>query len=170
MNFITVIATLAIVATSSVSAQGGSYSNWLGCADGPGPLPVTVTSASFTPSPICVGQEYCFEVTGTSSVPITQGANISSIVNSAGRFYPVGQYDMCTLLAESGTPCPIPAGPVSLKYCFNYLPPRIIKNLSLYWSFDAHDVDGNFLFCQYVVPNNNKDANGAPLGLYPKQC
>ncbi|KAF9911834.1 hypothetical protein EC991_002137 [Linnemannia zychae] len=144
MKFITVIATLAIVATSSVSAQGGSYTNWLSSSG-----IVTVANASFTPSPICVGQEYCFEVTGTSSAPITQGANITSLANSVGRFYFMGEFDMCTLLAESGTPCPIPAGPVSLKFCFNYLHPGIWKNISLYWLFMAKDVDKNIIFSSY---------------------
>ncbi|KAF9911835.1 hypothetical protein EC991_002138 [Linnemannia zychae] len=170
MKLISALFTLAVVTISSVSAQTGSFTNWTDCANNPSRVPVVVTSASFTPYPVCIGGDYCFQITGTSSVPITQGAKIYTVVNAAGRFYPNGnQTDMCTLLAESGTPCPIPAGPVSLKFCHKNAQVSL-KNYKLFWMFGANDANGQSLFCQNTIPVDGRDANGAPLALYAKQC
>ncbi|KAG0375978.1 hypothetical protein BGX24_008427 [Mortierella sp. AD032] len=130
MKFISTIAVFATGIFSSVSAQSGSYTNFGKCGGDYTAL-VTVDSAAFTPFPLCIGEKYCFEVHGASSVPITQGSHMSEFIVAGGQMQPTGgQTDMCTLLAASGTPCPIPAGPVLIS-----------------WVFSAFSAENKNLFC-----------------------
>ncbi|KAK3841807.1 MAG: hypothetical protein J3R72DRAFT_475248 [Linnemannia gamsii] len=145
MKFISTIAVFATGIFSTVSAQSGSYTNFGKCGGDYTAL-VTVDNAAFTPFPLCIGEKYCFEVHGTSSVPITQGAHMSEFIVAGGQMQPTGgQTDMCTLLAASGTPCPISAGPVSLKFC--YTNKRMRENVLISWVFSAFTAENKNLFC-----------------------
>ncbi|KAG0277948.1 hypothetical protein BGZ95_005031 [Linnemannia exigua] len=173
MKSISTIAILATVVFSTVSAQSGSYTNFVKCGGDYTAL-VTVDSAAFTPFPLCVGEKYCFEVHGTSSVPITQGAHMGETIAARGRLQPSGgQPDMCTLLAASGTPCPIPAGPVLLKFC--YINKSMPENALIGWIFSAFTADNKNLFCLGAavktepVEPTPENPNGI-RGLFARNC
>ncbi|KAG0277945.1 hypothetical protein BGZ95_005028 [Linnemannia exigua] len=115
MNLTVVIAVLASVILSTVSAQVPSYTNFTKCYDNS-------------------VDQYCISVTGNSQVPITRGATVNQGIVIAGKIWPPSPgTDLCQLLAESGNPCPIPSGPISLKVCFNsptYLPQDLNPRLN----------------------------------------
>ncbi|KAF9132565.1 hypothetical protein BGW39_011830 [Mortierella sp. 14UC] len=170
MKFIAAVATLTAAAFSTVSAQAGSFTNWANCGGNITAYPLTVTSAVFTPMPLCVGERYCFQITGTSNVPITQGTKLYAQVVAGGRLQPNGnQTDICTLLAESGTPCPIPAGPVSLKFCYKNT--GMFTNTLISWVFNSFDANNERLFCQYGrTEPTEENPNGELIGLHAKNC
>ncbi|KAG0277947.1 hypothetical protein BGZ95_005030 [Linnemannia exigua] len=119
MKLAVVLVAFASAVISSVSAQAHSFNNLTKCQANSVDQ-VSVTSIELTPFPICIKEKYCISITGNSQAPITQGAIVYQEVIIAGRMYPHDpETDLCKFLAESGNPCPIPAGPVSLKVCFN---------------------------------------------------
>ncbi|KAG0277949.1 hypothetical protein BGZ95_005032 [Linnemannia exigua] len=173
MKFITSIAALTTIALSTVSAQSGSYTNFINCYGNNTVAQVNVTSAAFTPAPMCVGEEYCFEVTGTSKVPITQGAKLYELGIAGSRPQPIGgQTDLCALLAASGQPCPIPAGPIALKVC--YKNKTVFQHITLTWMFNAFSADDKPLFCQQTAagpaPEPTPENPRGVRGLFARNC
>ncbi|KAK3841808.1 MAG: hypothetical protein J3R72DRAFT_509816 [Linnemannia gamsii] len=174
MKFLASVAAFATIALSTVSAQSGSYTKFSGCYSDNSISQITVTSAAFSPAPMCVGEEYCFELNGTSKVPITQGAKIYEIGVAAGRPQPIdGQIDLCTLLAASGQPCPIAAGPIAFKVC--YKNKSVFQHINLTWRFNAFTADNKPLFCQQTVAGTEpveptpENPNGLK-GFYARNC
>ncbi|KAK3841805.1 MAG: hypothetical protein J3R72DRAFT_491117 [Linnemannia gamsii] len=174
MKLTVAIAALASVVFSTVEAQVPSFTNFTKCVGNSVDL-ITVTSAEITPYPICIKQKYCISVTGNSPVPITQGATVNQGIIMGNRIWPPApETDLCRFLAETGTPCPIPSGPISLKVCFNS-PPYIPQNMQGYWSFTFKNADNTHLFCKYAVPNPERvpttpENPQGLLGLYARNC
>ncbi|KAF9583536.1 hypothetical protein BGW38_009249, partial [Lunasporangiospora selenospora] len=136
MKAIAVLATIAAVA-SSVQAAG--------CATGS--TQFALTSYTSTPSPPCIGKPVCFSVSGTLSAPIIEGGRINVVGRYLNRVVYTDNYDLCKLLADQGTPCPLPASTTDATVCINVktnAPPNIPVNLTI----SAHNGDGNVVWCE----------------------
>ncbi|KAG0247115.1 hypothetical protein BGZ95_009016, partial [Linnemannia exigua] len=67
MKITTTLVTLAFVAASSVSAQ---FTNFISGTSGP--VQYDGTNFTVTPSPLCIGKEYCLTASGTLSTDIIE--------------------------------------------------------------------------------------------------
>ncbi|KAF9120719.1 hypothetical protein BGW39_011139 [Mortierella sp. 14UC] len=141
------IAVLATAVLSFVSAQTGPV-DLANCATGPTQL--TATSFSITPVPMCITKPYCITATGTLSTEIKNvdeyNATFAVTGRYLGRLIYTDNKNLCDLLAESGQPCPIPAGPVTLKIC-NNLKQNLPPNIGYAFQFNSVNTDGGVIFC-----------------------
>ncbi|KAF9907172.1 hypothetical protein EC991_011235 [Linnemannia zychae] len=156
MKFATSLAALAAVAVSSVSAQ---YTNLVNGASSP--TQFAASNYAVNPYPMCIGKEICLTATGILSAPIVEGGTFAVVGKYLGRFFYTDSGDLCSLLAASGTPCPVPAGPFNLKVC-RLLKPNLPPNWPVEYQFEAINGDGDTLFVQktpgypglYTTPSN----------------
>jgi hypothetical protein len=119
MKFTAAIAVVASAILSMVSAQGGTYTDISNVA---GFSPFNITSASLAPYPLCINKPACLTLTGTLSEALPEGLQYIVEARYLGRIvYSDREEDLCSRLAENGTPCPLPAGPVNLTLC------RVVK-------------------------------------------
>ncbi|KAG0361810.1 hypothetical protein BC939DRAFT_499901 [Gamsiella multidivaricata] len=144
----TAIAALLLAAVAS--AQSSSFSNCVTAA-----ADMTVTSFSLSPDPVCVGQNYCINVTGTLSAPVVTGAKLVVTGRWSGHIVYTDNQDFCTVLAASGRPCPVPITTTSLSLCV-LMKPTYPANVPLALTILATNGNGNVLFCQAatVIPQN----------------
>ncbi|KAF9132566.1 hypothetical protein BGW39_011831 [Mortierella sp. 14UC] len=171
MRFASLIATFAAVALSTVSAQSGSFTNFTTC--GAPNNKNEIANLALSPSPLCIGQKYCLSGSGTLLKPITEGAQLQNTWMLFSNPVP-NNYDLCALLAASGQPCPIPAGPFSFNICFD--PPRWFPpNFALGWNYKFVDEEGELLSCQnaplnsYRIPSTPDNYYGIG-GVYGINC
>ena len=116
-------AVVAIVALASTAAAQMQYTN---CATAP--TQFQMTSATWSPSPACIGKDICAVGTGTLNTPIIQGAKLSLTARYLGRLVYTDNQDLCAVLAAQGTPCPVAAGAAVLKGCVKIkenVPPNV---------------------------------------------
>ncbi|KAG0277946.1 hypothetical protein BGZ95_005029 [Linnemannia exigua] len=150
MKYSAVIVVLTTAVLSTVSAQS-AFTNFTSCL-GEKVGQLTVTKAALSPYPLCVGEKYCFQVDGTLTTPIIEGSWMGVNAFTSSQLVPTGaSQDMCAALAANGTPCPIPAGPVSLKFCYN-APINMIKDVKMAWYFSSFTPDSKNIFCEYMGP------------------
>ncbi|KAK3846397.1 MAG: hypothetical protein J3R72DRAFT_471549 [Linnemannia gamsii] len=142
MKITTALVTLATVAVSSVSAQ---FTNLINSALGP--VQYDGTNYTVTPSPMCIGKQFCLTASGTLSTDIIEGSTYSFVGRYLGRLFYVDNQELCTVLAASGTPCPVPAGAFNLKLC-NLLKPNYVPNFPVEYEFNAVNGDGGTIFTQ----------------------
>ncbi|KAF9131427.1 hypothetical protein BGW39_001807 [Mortierella sp. 14UC] len=142
MKFTIAFAALATVAVSSVSAQ---YTNLVNAAAGP--IQYAGSNYTINPSPMCIGREFCLTATGILSAPLMEGARLAIIGKYLGRHFYTDNGDLCSLLAASGTPCPIPAGAFNLKLC-RLIKPNLPPNWPVEYQFEATNRDYSLIFAQ----------------------
>ncbi|KAF8939731.1 hypothetical protein BGZ47_008068 [Haplosporangium gracile] len=118
MKFTALIVTIAAAAISTVSAQSGTFTNFTTCAAPNNNGQLTVTKLALSPFSICIKQKYCIAVAGTLSAPLVEGAAMQNVWRFFNRDTPKN-YDLCSLLAAGGRPCPIAAGPVLFNLRFD---------------------------------------------------
>ncbi|KAG0289979.1 hypothetical protein BGZ96_006519 [Linnemannia gamsii] len=115
MKLIATITAIAAVsmATTVALPPPGPFAN---CTAGPTQL--TLTDYSLSPSPFCIGKQFCCTATGTLDSPIVQGGELMAIGRYLNRIVYSYRIDLCDALKAGGhTTCNIPAGPVILKIC-----------------------------------------------------
>lgn len=123
MKFAAAFALLATAVISTVSAQTGSYTNFTNCGiDLDYPAQYATSAVALSPSPLCIGKQFCMTATGVLSAPITQGATYSIVGRWLGRVIYTDSQDVCALLAANGQACPIPAGPYNMNLCHTVKP------------------------------------------------
>ncbi|KAG0379546.1 hypothetical protein BGX24_012729 [Mortierella sp. AD032] len=142
MKITAALVTLATVAVSSVSAQ---FTNLINGASGP--VQYDGTNYTVTPSPMCIGKQFCLTASGTLSTDIIEGSTYSFVGRFLGRLFYVDNQELCTVLAASGTPCPVPAGAFNLKLC-TLLNPKFPPNFPLEFLFRAVYENGTTIFTQ----------------------
>ncbi|KAF9127176.1 hypothetical protein BG015_004580, partial [Linnemannia schmuckeri] len=115
MKFAVTIVTFASAVLSMVSAQGGTYTDMVNVAAVP---QLVATSATLSPYPMCIKRDACLTLIGTLSDPIIEGARYQITGRYIGRLVYVDETeDWCAYVANSTTPCPIAAGPITLNLC-----------------------------------------------------
>ncbi|KAF9584014.1 hypothetical protein BGW38_007861 [Lunasporangiospora selenospora] len=136
MKTITVLVIVAAVASSVQAANCGVV-----------PTQFALTSFISTPSPPCIGRQLCISVSGTLNTPIIEGSKL----NIAGKFLNhlvyADNYDLCKLLADQGTPCPLPITTTDATVCINVktnAPPNVGSNVT----FAAFNGDGGTIWCE----------------------
>ncbi|OAQ22937.1 hypothetical protein K457DRAFT_25588 [Linnemannia elongata AG-77] len=142
------IATTAALATAAaiVSAELPHPGNFSSCASGPTQL--ALDSFTLSPSPMCIGKEFCYTATGTLNTAIVEGGTLSIMGRFLGRLIYTDNADLCDALAAGGhKDCAIPAGPVTLKMC-RILRPNFPPNWKTSFQVAAVSGDGGTLFCQ----------------------
>ncbi|KAF9577596.1 hypothetical protein BGW38_007098, partial [Lunasporangiospora selenospora] len=136
MKAIAVLATIAAVASSVQAAS---------CANGP--TQFTLTSYTSTPSPPCRGKPICFSINGVLDTPIIEGSTFSIAGRYLGRLVYTDNHDLCKLLADQGTPCPLPITTTDAKVCVNVKPNAPI-NVGANVTVTARNGDGGILWCE----------------------
>ncbi|KAF9142758.1 hypothetical protein BG015_000670 [Linnemannia schmuckeri] len=174
MKIAALIATIAAAAISTVSAQSGTFTNFTTCAAPDNNGQLTVTKLALSPFPLCIKQKYCLAVTGSLSAPLVEGAALQNVWRFYSRDTPQ-DYDLCSLLAAGGRPCPIDAGPVSFNLCFDALVDVFPPNFPVGWSYNAYNGDGSLLFCSSAPPNTARTEETPEnpygiAGIYAQNC
>ncbi|OAQ22925.1 hypothetical protein K457DRAFT_25577 [Linnemannia elongata AG-77] len=146
MKFAASIGILASAALSLVSAQGGTYTDLIDYATS---SQYHVTSATVSPYPMCINKTACLTLTGTLLEPIIEDSSYTisgRLFNRVGRLvYSDDNIDLCKLLADSGTPCPIAPGPLTLNLC-RLVKPNAPPLWAVVWIFAAVNGDGTPIF------------------------
>ncbi|KAG0357027.1 hypothetical protein BGX24_006315 [Mortierella sp. AD032] len=169
MKLIASFAILATSVTAAVSAQTGGSVELANCAANP---QLTTTSVSISPSPMCITKPYCLSTTGILSNDLIDSGegfrNTTFAVSGRylGRLIYTDRKDICQLLAESGTPCPIPAGPVTLKIC-NNLKINLPPNINYAFTFTATNGDGGQVFCRTGRRGEARRTSSSSYGANP---
>ncbi|KAG0379556.1 hypothetical protein BGX24_012739 [Mortierella sp. AD032] len=128
MKITAALVTLTTAAVSSVSAQ---FTNFVSTATNP--IQYDGTNYTITPSPLCIGKQFCLTASGTLSTDIIEGSTYSIYGKSMGQiFYIEQKNDLCSILAANGTPCPVPAGAFNLNLCKSLLA-NFPRNLLAMW-------------------------------------
>ncbi|KAF9129697.1 hypothetical protein BGW39_003887 [Mortierella sp. 14UC] len=147
MKFATAIAVLATFAVSSASAQ---FTNLTTSTSNP--VKYDGANYAISPFPMCVGKPFCLTSTGTLLSPIVEGAKYSITGRYLGRLLYTDNHDLCSLLAASGTPCPVAAGAFNFNLCVplkNNFPP----NVGLMFQYLATNGNGDLLIGQKTTSN-----------------
>ncbi|KAF9094824.1 hypothetical protein BGX23_001539 [Mortierella sp. AD031] len=142
------VAALAFTALSAVSAQSGTYTKFTDCA--PQSSELALSSLSLSPSPMCLGEDYCLTATGTLSAPIVKGATLGVWGKYLNRIVYTDKVDLCDVLAANGQNCPISADTTSLKICLK-LKPTFWENVTTQFDFIATNADDKTIFCQRAL-------------------
>ncbi|KAK3811696.1 MAG: hypothetical protein JOS17DRAFT_779770 [Linnemannia elongata] len=153
-NTILVSAAALVAFTSQATALV-----WTNCA----PPSAQIPDATFTMDGewACVGQKVCGTLTGTFEKPIIQNSKLSITVKYLGRVTNIFNRDFCTVLADSGYNCPIPAGPKTIHACVDYN--GEVLNVNGNTIVQVTNGDNEILFCQAsTVMNQNCTANPNP--------
>ncbi|KAG0370106.1 hypothetical protein BGX24_002143 [Mortierella sp. AD032] len=152
MQFTSTLAAVAcaFAALSAASAQTGAYTKFTDCAVNTSEL--SIKSLSLSPSPMCLGQDYCLTATGTLSEPIVKGAKLGVWGKYLNRIVYTDKVDLCDVLAASGQNCPIPATTdvTSLKICLK-LKPEFWDGVNTQFDFIATNADERTIFCQRAL-------------------
>ncbi|KAG9324918.1 hypothetical protein KVV02_008480 [Mortierella alpina] len=135
---------VAFVALASTAAGQMNYTN---CASGP--TQFQMTSATWSPSPACIGKDICAVGTGTLDTPIIEGATLSLTARYLGRLVYTDNHDFCAVLAAQGTPCPVAAGAAVLKGCVK-IKENVPPNVAAVFKTVAVNGDGGTIFCAEV--------------------
>ncbi|KAK3837643.1 MAG: hypothetical protein JOS17DRAFT_369963 [Linnemannia elongata] len=149
MQFNSVLAAIALAAISTVAAQSGTYNKFTDCAAGK-PSDLAISSLSLSPSPMCLGQDYCLTATGALSAPITKGAKLSVWGKYLNRIVYRDSVDLCDVLAANGQECPIPETTTELKICLK-LKPDFWEGVTTQFDFIATNANDETIFCQLVL-------------------
>ncbi|KAG0312458.1 hypothetical protein BGZ97_011177 [Linnemannia gamsii] len=112
----------------------------------PGPTQQIGTIFSVNPYPLCTGLNVCMTAQGSLVVPITAGGQLAIRGFYLGRSVYVDNQDLCTVLALSGYPCPVPYTFTSVTMCVRVK--SIPLNMALRMQFSAVNGDGGVIFCQ----------------------
>ncbi|KAF9318549.1 hypothetical protein BGZ91_005142 [Linnemannia elongata] len=144
MKFNTAITALATAAAvASALPPPGNFSI---CASGPTQL--ALTSFTLSPSPMCIGKEFCYTATGNLSTSIIDDATLSITGRWYGRLVYTDNANLCDALAAGGHKgCPISAGLVTLKIC-RKLKLNLPPNIGMVFQANAVNGDGISIFCQ----------------------
>ncbi|KAF9914179.1 hypothetical protein BX616_008810 [Lobosporangium transversale] len=142
MKFSFAVSALLLAVVASAQLPPPVFTN---CATRPTVL--NVTSVTFNPIPPCIGKEACITLTGALSHPITSGAKLNIIGKYLNRIIYSDAHDLCTLLANSGTPCPIPTSVTQVKVCFP-IKSTVPYGIPYIFQFSATNGDGPVVFCQ----------------------
>jgi cathepsin B len=73
-----------------------------------------ISSLTFNPNPVLVGQNLNVQLSGSLSSPITSG-NVAVSVSYLGLKVLDKTFSACDLLGQAGYSCPVPAGPVNAQ-------------------------------------------------------
>ncbi|CAO3570116.1 unnamed protein product [Mortierella alpina] len=138
MKFIAALA--ALVVATVANAQ--TFTN---CATGVADM--TVTGFSVNPYPLCIGQNVCATVTGTLSTPIIAPAKLAVTGKYLGRVVYSDNQDLCTVLAASGVPCPVPVSVTSVTACV-LVKTTAPANIPVQLTILATNGNNHVLFCQ----------------------
>ncbi|KAF9125649.1 hypothetical protein BGW39_007231 [Mortierella sp. 14UC] len=162
MKLTTALAALAAITVSSVSAQ---FTNFVNASR----TSTQYAGSNFTSSPYpwCIGKEFCLTATGTLSTDIVKGSRYDITGRTYGRLTYTDSHDLCSLLAASGTPCPIPAGPFNLNLCVP-VKPNLPPNFPTEFIFAAINGDGGILFAPATpgyVSNPREPSNPRLYGV-----
>ncbi|KAF9566871.1 hypothetical protein EC968_003571 [Mortierella alpina] len=139
--------TAAVFASVAFASTAAAQMNYTDCSSTP--TQFQMTSATWSPSPACIGKDLCAVGTGTLDAPIVEGATLSLTARYLGRIVYTDNHDFCAVLAAQGTPCPVAAGAAVLKGCVKIkenVPPNIAAIFQTY----ATNGDGGVLFCTKV--------------------
>ncbi|KAF9315213.1 hypothetical protein BG003_003399 [Podila horticola] len=117
---------------------------WSNCATGP--TQMNVTSFSASPNPLCAGQPLQFTATGSLAKSIVQGASFSIVGKFLSRVFCTDNYDLCQILAATGTPCPTAANITSLMINIR-TKPNIPIGIPLVFSIQVRNGDGDIILC-----------------------
>ncbi|KAF9177212.1 hypothetical protein BGZ51_008985, partial [Haplosporangium sp. Z 767] len=119
MKFITMLAAICLgglaAAAPSYGKCGTTASNTF-----------SATSTELTPFPLCLTEPQCLTLNGNLTETIEEGASIQvlgRIQGPPGAYYHTGHFapgDLCSFLAQTGTPCPVPVGTPQLKVCMTF--------------------------------------------------
>lgn len=123
---------------AAVAAQGPG-TIFTSCAT-PGTTEQTVANFMIS-APYCAGHNYTLTSTGPLSGPIFEPAKLAITGKFLGRVIYADNMDMCPLLAEAGTPCPVATTVTSLSLQ-RLLKPSFPANVRYYFQACA-----NLLFC-----------------------
>ncbi|KAF9919993.1 hypothetical protein FBU30_010282 [Linnemannia zychae] len=150
MQFTSTIAIIAC-AIAAVSAQSEvtTYTRFTDCAADSSIL--SLQSLGLSPSPMCIGQDYCLTASGTLSAPIEKGAKLGVWGKYLNRIIYTDKVDLCDVLAANGQNCPIPTGEVAkLKICLD-LKPTFWEGVTTQFDFIATNADDQTIFCQRAL-------------------
>ncbi|KAG0225798.1 hypothetical protein BGW41_004551 [Actinomortierella wolfii] len=145
MKFCAIIATLFAAAIASAQ-DVPSFTHCEKLSDEIVPQ-LTIEQFTIAPYPLCIGQSVCATGKGQLSTPVIEGAQLSITGKFLGRIVYTDNYDLCTLMANQGHPCPIPTTLTSLTSCIN-VKPNAPADINVKLEVMATNGDGNLLFCQ----------------------
>ncbi|KAG0234081.1 hypothetical protein BGW42_006947 [Actinomortierella wolfii] len=144
MKFCAIIATLF----AAVIASAQDVPSFIHCTGLGNVVPqLTIEQFIIAPYPLCIGQSVCTTGKGQLSTPVIEGAQLSITGKFLGRIVYTDNYDLCTLMAGQGHPCPIPTTLTSLTSCIN-VKPNAPAGINVKLEVMATNGDGNLLFCQ----------------------
>ncbi|KAG0292096.1 hypothetical protein BGZ96_004547 [Linnemannia gamsii] len=159
MQFTSTLAAIAcaIAALSTVSAQSGTYTKFTDCA-AVKPSDLAISALTLSPSPMCLGQDYCLTATGALSAPITKGAKLGVWGKYLNRIVYRDSVDLCDVLAANGQNCPIPEDTTELKICLQ-LKPDFWEGVTTKFDFIATNANDDTIFCQRALDRGLEGAN-----------
>ncbi|KAF9373223.1 hypothetical protein CPB97_000714 [Podila verticillata] len=131
-----------VVAAVAAQGPGTIFTN---CAT-PGTTDQTVTNFTIS-APFCAGHNYTLTSTGPLSDTIFEPTKLGIAGKFLGRVIYTDNADLCALLAEAGTPCPLATTVTSLSFQ-RLLKPSVATNINLQFSFQALNGNNRVLFCQ----------------------
>ncbi|KAI1318124.1 hypothetical protein EDD11_007176 [Mortierella claussenii] len=135
----------ALVLAAVAYAQSPPFSN---CATGA--TDMTVSSLSLNPYPLCIGKNVCATVTGSLSAPVTAGAKLNVVGKYLNRVVYTDALDLCTVLAASGAPCPVPTTVTSIVACI-LVKSSAPAGIPVILQVTATNGNGHVLFCQQAT-------------------
>ncbi|KAK3811695.1 MAG: hypothetical protein JOS17DRAFT_841883 [Linnemannia elongata] len=140
MKFTILASAAALIAVTSQATA----LEWKSCA----PPSVQIPDATFKMDGewACIGQKVCGTLTGTFEKPIIQNSKLSITVKYLGRVTSTFNKDFCTVLADNGYNCPIPAGPKTIHACVDYN--GTVVNVPGDTTVQVINGDNRILFCQ----------------------
>ncbi|KAG0250576.1 hypothetical protein BG011_008245 [Mortierella polycephala] len=144
MKFFTAIAALVAVAVANAQTSPTFTDCSTGSTD------MTVTGLTLTPYPLCAGGQVCAIVTGTLTSSVTSPAGLSITGKYLGRVVYTDAVDLCTVLGESGYPCPIDTTVTSVEACVDIKPTAPV-GIPVSLTLLATNGNGNVLFCQVAT-------------------
>ncbi|KAF9946480.1 hypothetical protein BGZ72_000289 [Mortierella alpina] len=140
-------AAVAFVALASTAAAQADYSL---CGVPENHL-FQMKSLTWSPSPACIGQDFCAVGTGVLSASIIAPARLNLNGKYLGRVVYTDNQDLCALLAAEGTPCPVAAGSeVTLKGCVKIKETAPVK-IPVSFRSTAINGDNREIFCTMVL-------------------
>ncbi|KAF9314597.1 hypothetical protein BG003_004003 [Podila horticola] len=143
MKFSTLVAAAAAVTLQvQVALAGPTFTD---CAP-PGIADFTVTNFTIS-SPFCPGKNYTLTATGTLAAPIIAPSKLSISAKYLGRVAYTDNLELCQLLADAGSPCPVPITASSLSLNI-LLKPSFPPNVPMQFTFQVNNGNNHILFCR----------------------
>ncbi|KAF9351606.1 hypothetical protein BGX34_000458 [Mortierella sp. NVP85] len=114
-----------------------------------GPTDFALSAFAVSPYPLCSGKISTYAAAGNLLAPIVNGSKLEITGRYLGHVIYVDNHDLCTLLSNQGTPCPVSTPQTALNLGV------IVKStlpVAVPWQWTVNATNGNpsqnNIFCQ----------------------